>query len=172
MGATSMIRFIIKLSAGLLPVATASAQVTCTRTGDQVYCNGTLQQPRPSVPRVYSDPYGSYQSGYEAGVIEGRARNLAKATQQYLNGEINPRDNERFLQYIAKYGGDVVWFRNDMAIKEQQQRSIDSPSSASAASIEPKSVAVRLKELDALLESGAISQSEHDAKRKEILDSL
>lgn len=33
-------------------------------------------------------------------------------------------------------------------------------------------VADRLKELDALFKSGALSQNEYDAKRKEILDSL
>lgn len=167
-----MNRIIVLLSTLFLPMATASAQVTCTRTGDQVFCNGALQQPKPTTPRVYYDPYGSRQSGYEAGVREGRARNLAKATQQYLNGEIDPRDNERFLQYIAKYDGDVVWFRNDMAIKDQQRRTIASSSGTTDAKVEPRSVAVRLKELDALLKSGAISRSEHDAKRKAILDSL
>ncbi len=169
-----MIRYIILLSVGLLPMATASAQVTCTRTGDQVYCNGSLQQPRPSVRRVYSDPYGNYQSGYEAGVIAGRARNLASATQMYFNGEISTADRERFLAYIAKNGGDVVWFRNDMAIKDQQQSSLNSSNNSGVVNAQsgPQSVAERLKELDALLKSGAISQSEYDAKRKQILQSL
>lgn len=169
-----MIRLIILFLIGFLPMAVASAQVTCTRTGDQVYCNGALQQPRPAVPRVYSDPYGSRQSGYEAGVREGRARNLANATQMYFNGEISREDRERFLAYIAKYGGDVVWFRNDMAIKDQQQGIPDSSqnSGVTNAQAAPKSVADRLKELDSLLEAGAINQSEYDTKRRQILQSL
>jgi hypothetical protein len=169
-----MIRFIILLSAGLLPLATASAQVTCTRSGDQVYCNGSLQQPRPSTPRVYSNPYGSYQSGYEAGVAARNASNLSNATKMYFNGEIGQIDRERFLQYIQKYGGDVVWFRNDMAIKDQQQNMLNAPTNSGSPNTQamPQSVAERLKELDTLLKDGVISQSEYDSKRKQILQSL
>jgi hypothetical protein len=45
-------------------------------------------------------------------------------------------------------------------------------SAPSAATQAAHSAAERLKELDALLASGAISQSEYDAKRKQILSDL
>jgi hypothetical protein len=51
----------------------------------------------------------------------------------------------------------------DVCIKGCPARSSGQPSATAAA---------RLKELDALLASGAISQSEYDAKRKQILGSL
>lgn len=164
-----MKRFILMVISSFSLVGAASAQVTCARTGDQVFCNGSLHPPTPPQPRVYYDPYGSRQSGYEAGVREGRARNLAGATRMYLNGDITPEDRERFLQYIAKNGGDVAWFRNDMILKDQEQ---GIATRANAARPETPSVIKRLKELDALLKSGAVTQSEYDAKRKEILDSI
>lgn len=159
--------------------ATSSAQIVCTRTGDQTYCNGSLQQSRPAPPRVYYDPAGSYNSGYEAGVRAGRARNVANATQMYMNGEISRGDRERFLAYIAKYGGDVDWFRNDMVIKDQQQGIADvyTPGWTGAAPVQTdrnteQTVSERLAQLEQLRSSGAISQSEYDAKRQQILDSL
>lgn len=178
-----MNRFSFLLALLLLFSGTASAQVTCTRSGDQMFCNGSLQQDRPATPRVYLDPQGSYESGYEAGVRAGRARNLANATQMYLNGEISREDRERFLAYIAKYGGDVTWFRNDMVIRDQQKGIVDSSTAGSVANsvtqadpspsqATPQSAAERLKQLEALHSSGAISQSEYEAKRKQILDSL
>ena len=116
------------LAAGFfLLTGAASAQVICTRNGDQVYCNGSLQQPKPAAPRVHFDPYGSRLSGYEAGVRDARDANVADATQLYLNGKVPPEDRERFLQFIAKQGGDVTWFRNDMAIKDQQEAALRAP---------------------------------------------
>lgn len=164
----------------LLLFATASfAQVTCTRNGDQTYCNGSLQQSRPAPPRVYYDPAGSYNSGYEQGVREGRARNVASATQLYMRGEISRQDRQRFLEYIAKYGGDVNWFRNDMVITDQQQGVADiyTPGWAGNAPTQTEhaaeqTVAERLAQLEKLRSSSAISQNEYDAKRKQIIDSL
>ena len=165
-------------AAVLLLVSTSSyAQVTRVKSGNQIYCNGSLQQPRPAPPRVYYDPAGSYDSGYEAGVRAGRERNIASATQMYMNGEISRADRQRFLAYIAKYGGDVTWFRNDMVIKDQQQGIADAytpgwTGTTQASHNTEQTVADRLKELEQLRASGAISQSEYEAKRKQILDSL
>lgn len=172
-----MIRIIAVLTLGLLIGPNANAQVTCTRVGDQTFCNGSLQQARPSQPRqVQPDPFGSYLGGYEAGVRRGRAQNLVKLTDIYFNGHVDPEFRDKFLADVAKNGGDVVWFRNDMAIKDQQQQSLlnSSKNSGSVATsqAEASTVAERLKKLDALLKSAAISQSEYDAKRKEILGSL
>jgi hypothetical protein len=110
-------------------------------------------------------------------VRAGRERNIASATQMYMNGEISRADRQRFLAYIAKYGGDVTWFRNDMVIKDQQQGIADAYTPGwtgitQARHNTEQTVADRLKELEQLRASGAISQSEYEAKRKQILDSL
>jgi hypothetical protein len=155
----------------------ANAQVTCSRTGDQVYCHGALQQPKPAAPRVYYDPGGSYISGYEAGRRAGMARNVASATQLYLNGEVERFDRQRFLDYMRKYGGDVTWFRNDMIIQDQDNGIADEytpgwrPESQAPAR-HTQTHAERLKLLDELRASDTINQAEYELKRKQILDSL
>lgn len=165
-----MTRIYTILAVGLLIGQSADAQVTCTRVGDQTFCNGSLQQARPSQPPTSVNPFGSYDSGYKKGA-------LAELTDLYFAGKISPEKREMFLADVAENGGDATWFRNDMAIKDQQQRSESSAtSSVQAGQTKPQAgtptVTERLKELDALLKSGAVSQTEYDAKRREILNSL
>jgi hypothetical protein len=153
----------------------SNAQVTCSQVGDTMFCNGVLQQARPSKPRVQLDPFGSYQSGYEAGVKRAREQNLAKLTDIYFAGNVDPEFRDKFLADVAKNGGDVIWFRNDMAIKDQQKKILaDSSRNSGSATTPSNQAADTNRQAEAVESSGtdrkqAILVGRHTGRKEKLI---